>query len=343
MLLAIQNHASANSLAPFGYYLQQLPGITLEAASATLPPEYVTTTDYLLALIRQTMQQLQSDMELALRPGLKMSPPKPVRTVGLWSEDQPAPATIGNPPAAELRGLSIRLENQPFMEIYLPRIQAVSPVDTTLTVKVYNLFTGNIIAQESRTALANIPMDFFEQGLILPSWYARTHVFVSLESGAGQYYRSPLNLSNALDCPVCPHGVAVAYHLDHLLIRPATESLTAMDQALVAGLSYTPDHTSGLILPYQLRCTLAPLTEMLGTELALPALKLAGALFCASVATSSVEHPWLSDNRSRYETLCIQYRAEYSAGLRRALERFAIPLCACFQSDPQLRNVVVLP
>lgn len=334
-LVGIKGSCS-DTAGPYQYYVNQLDGISIEAAEAAIDKEKESG----FALLQEKIELAQDAMAIELSgffaDKIRLDSLIDEDIIGMYSDNMPAQA-----PEAYYKGVQLRMMGAANAEVFISSVRLFCQTTGAVTVKIIDLITGKTVNTFSIDAVAgeivekviNFKFPIFSKWLNLAVVYDAS----AIQSVQSHPYLGRANcntcgiFANMFKCGGIGH-----YSYTRGIKLPLAGTLS--QEKIIA----TPN-TSGLSLTYSLVCSPEPLLCKLAPALAWPLLHKAGMFILDAMRFSKRLNSIVSLYKSEHKELSALYQMRYEASMDDIFKNIRMPDDICFRCEPKTKAVTAIP
>lgn len=305
-----------------GYYVDELPGINLEVIAAGHGPESANAQSEIQKAINLAKRVVADRVRAHLKTRYSLDSNVESRTTGLF-ETQTAQAA-----QAQYVGQNIRIRNNPNAELYVTDMNLAVNYTGTVTVKAWDLFSGEELQSKAVTVTPGIPASASLDWTFAPKG-GDLDIFIGYDATSVPSYVTRIASGW---CHTCKGGVYNTRYA-HVYAKKHTTSSNP-NRSTIQG----ANGTAGLSLRWGVNCAADPFLCSMGDALALPMWYYVGYVLYNRMQYSKRLSPDVLAYDADYEQMKEDARQNYEASFMELLHNVRVPKNDCFkcQSPTQI-------
>lgn len=302
-----------------GLYLNDLPGISVENADATIDSEYYSGIQLLERKIEFAQNAVINFMRSQASTKLKSKTMVNSSTIGVYKSGL---NTIAN----YEQGIRFKATNYNHIELYVSTITANIQYTGDFDVNVYDLITGNLLDTFSGISVSG-EYATIQVNKAYPVNKQNLDIAFVIDGSLGQSLKTDLRPNFCSDC----------------------HSTWNNGYTNVSGVSIQNDgnktinHTNGLSILYSISCSVEPFVCSMANLLSWAILHKAGAEVIKEMKVSNRLNNIVLLNRDEFDGLIEAYENEYMSSLKGVLDSMVLPNDFCFDCNKSINKVVNIP
>ena len=229
-------------------------------------------------------------------------------------------------------GLELKVIRNRYAEIQVSRIGLVVQTSGDVTVKAWDIFSGEELYSEAITTVAGIP-SFLNVNWSFAGRGDIRDIFIGYDATSTATYQT---LFGGVGCGSCNGGTMNLRHLQAYTRKFATGSNPQ-------GTATAQNGTSGLMLDVSLVCNMDNFICSYGSMLAPVIWYRAGELICNYLVYSKRLSPAVIAFRDQHKELAEMYNQEWQKAFGSLLGNIMIPKSDCFKCESKNKIRTVLP
>lgn len=311
-----------------GMYVQDLRGVTLKLADATIGSDMYSGVELIRQKITFAQNSMLSQLGNLLKEKFQKNSIIQNDAIGFYSRDQRAVALE----AGKLKGIRAVVSQYPYTEFFISSITLLLNASITTNIYVYDLMTNKLLDTFPITTVADEPTEI----LVNKSYFSkkqRLSLFVCIDSSVAGTYESTLTPSSCVGCSDSWSNRYVQFTQSYIL------SASNKTDANIRG----NRGTNGLSFNYSLNCSSEQWICNIANQLAYPLLHKVGAEIMAECINSKRLNSIVSIYKDDHKTLLEHFENEYISSMSALLQNMKLPNDICFQCNSRVKKVVSIP
>ncbi len=307
-----------------GLYLNDLAGLTIKDADASISDEYASG----LRMIKSKINLATALIINHLRAGsTKLLAYSTIENgvCGIYTQKEIIPAQDG-----KLKGIQLKLKNYPYFSVLISSISFYAHETKSINIYIYDLVTGKLL--DTFPVMTN---DGSVTSVIVNKKYGIESKTIELFICAD----SDISFNQAIlskgHCNGCTNTHANAYTY-------LTYSETSLSEVITANLQGGTS-TGGISFSYSLECSIEPFICSMAGTMGMPILYKSAALVMEELAVSKRQNSIITIYKETHEELHAKYEGEYQAALGAIFNHMKTPNDMCFHCNSSIKNVAIAP
>lgn len=313
-----------------GLYLQDLPGVDLKLADAVLQEEN-SSFEFLRNKIRYATESVIAQINTMLAPFYKTNSILENNLLGQYDEFMQ-----GLPAAAVYRGITVRIDQYPYMQLNISKIALYSSNFTgNTTIKVFDLVTGDEIDSFEIAVVAGqvnyIPVNkkYFTER-------QRMNIFIAYDATLINTYQS--NMFRGRSCVTCHFG---GYGTRYAQLNGGQIATGAAK--VLANVSFF-GYTSGLSIQYTIGCSNDAWVCSMKDQLAFSVLHKTGVVLMDEVINGTRRMNSITTvDKDKAIALKADFDMIYQENIRQVVQNVRFPNDLCFKCTQRVKSVSRIP
>lgn len=330
-LIGIKSQCGTVTDPSSGLWIDQLHGISVQNADATISQDYETGIQLIEDKIALAQKMVSNEVYQKIQGKISAVPFIENDSVGHYDDNLPVLAAD----AGYYRGIQYKIEGSQYTEAFISSVRFQPQVAGTYDVKVIDLISGLVLDTKQIVTTSNneIGEAYLNKSYLLNK--GRLNLFIGVESTAT--YKTGLH-STYKGCSNC--GGWPKYTNKYATIRGA--KLPTSGSFIDSNLS-SLNNTAGLSITYTLGCSMDAFLCSISNRMAFPILYKTGELILAEMMYSKRLNSVISLYGKEHAELRAEYDNEYNKSLYALLENMKLPNDICFRCNPRIKHVIQIP
>lgn len=313
-----------------GLYIQDLPGVDLKLANAVLTEED-SAFQFLRDKINYATSSVVAQLNSLLAPFYKTSSVLENGLLGQFDEFMTA-----LPAAAKYRGITIRIDNYPYLQVNITKIALYSSNFTgNTTIKVYDLITGAeldsfvIAVTAGEVSYVSVNKRYYTER-------QRMNIFIAYDATAVNAYQS--NVFRGASCGSCHSN---GYGTRYALINGG--EIAVGDSKVLASVDFS-GYTGGLSIQYTIGCSNDAWVCSMKDQLAFSVLHKTGVVIMDEVINGSRRVNSITTiDKDKAIALKADFDMIYQENIRQVVQNVRFPNDLCFKCTQRIKSVTRIP
>lgn len=331
-LIGIRAKCGDADTATSGLWIEDLHGISVNAANSTITPDYETGLSLIEEKISFAAKVIAEEVYQNIQGKISAVSLLENDTIGYYKDNLP----VLDAEAGYLRGFRFKIENSPYAEAFISAIRFQPQVAGTYAIKVIDLITGIELDSKNITTTANNEVAEVYLNKSYSMYKGRLNLFFGVASTVATY-KTGLH-STSKYCSSC--GGWPSYRNRGVEVRGA--KISTSGTYIESNLS-SLNHTSGLSIDYSVGCSMTSFLCSIANRLAYPILYKTGELLCAEMMYSRRLNSVISLYGKETAELRAEFENEYLRSINALLGNMKLPNDVCFRCNPKIRTVTQVP
>jgi hypothetical protein len=302
-----------------GLYLNDLPGISVENADASIDSEYYSGVQLLNRKIEFAQNAVINFVRSQTSTKLKSKSLINSSIVGVYKNGF-------NPIANYEQGIRIKMTNYNHLELFVSTITSNLQYTGDFDVNVYDLITGNLIDTFSGTSSIG-EYTTIQVNKSYPVYKQNLDIAFVIDASLGESQKTDLRPNFCSDC--------------HSSWNNGYATISGI--SIQNGANKTINNTNGLSLLYSIACSIEPFICSMGNLLSWAILHKAGAEVLKEMKISNRLNNIVLLNRDNFDELINAYENEYMSNLSGVMNSLQLPNDACFDCNRSINKVLNIP
>lgn len=330
-LVGVRGCGSTTSLR----YVNELTGINVPDFDKAISVEKQSASAALSDLITLAKEEVVQDINVALSGKYQLKTFIQNGTVGYYKDNK----VIKPSQAGKLVGYEIRIDQIPYLSLYLSSIRLFVNTTADVPVYVYDLIQGKLLDTITVSAIAGEIVDVTVDKEYF-THKQRLRLFIGYAAEFDCYDTDYSNVNSGGDnCNTCS---GLGYSQSYIYFRGAKIDGIAVKTAENVS-SNTTSGTGGLSLNYSLQCSFGEYLCNIRNLIAFPVLYKAGQLILRELKHSRRLTGVVTIYGASHDELMKEYEKNYLEKMGNLLLNANIPESACFGCKPSVKTAVVMP
>lgn len=317
-----------------GLFVNDLPHITISLADAGVNDETESGIKLIENKINFSQRTIAEEIRNFLLPKIKTNSIVENDNVGFYRDDLKAVASE----AGQLKGIQLRIDEFPYLKLYVHSITLQLDAAVTTDIKVFDLITDTLLDTISITTVADVPTEVIVQKEYLAN-KQRLNLLFAIDAGVAGTFQtttSPVSNNDCFDCGRRHHTIRNPFVFTKGV--KIDDSLQKIQRNLkgIAG-------TNGLSIHYGLSCHLEPFICNMANVLAWPLLHKVGAELMLELQLSNRLNSIVLIYDETNEFLQQYFDGKYRESMDSILDTIVLPQDMCFTCNQQISTAVHLP
>jgi hypothetical protein len=315
-----------------GYFIQDLPGVTIKVADSATDEETPSGIDLINDKIDFAKKEIWEEVRNFLRPKMKMNSVIENDTIGYYGDNLET-VSLDN---GYLHGVRVRIDNYPYLEFYVNSIYLQLSTSGAKSIYVYNLSTGKLLDTISVTTVADVPTEVSVQKTYKTN-KQKLNLFFAIDGNVTTYKSYLSKGQNPAQCATCTGGYRNNWaSFDNIKIASGS---TLIDSSARAN-----TYTSGLSINYSLSCSVEPFICNMSNMFAWALLHKTGAELMRELQYSKRLNSYVIIDKGANEKLREEFDATYKRSMTTIFDNLALPDDGlCFKCTPRVKTTVRIP
>lgn len=331
-LIGIKSQCGTVTDPSSGLWIDQLHGISVQNADATISQDYETGIQLIEDKIALAQKMVSNEVYQKIQGKISAVPLIENDSVGYYKDDLPEYTADLN----HYQGINITVENANYAELFISSIRLQLKVAQSVDVEVWDLITNTKLdtVTITTTAESEVGEVYLNKSYILNK--GRLNLFICYSQGAVVTYKTGLKTKYCSNCGGWPK-----YTRGYVTVRGAknTDLTASFTKSNLTALS----HTAGLQVSYTLGCSMDAFLCSISNRMAFPILYKTGELILAEMMYSKRLNSVISLYGKEHAELRAEYDNEYNKSLYALLENMKLPNDICFRCNPRIKHVIQIP
>lgn len=297
-----------------------LSSVSLKLASATMGSDSTGPIQFAEKMLSLAQDEIRMRFRSHLQPYMKLTSVLENQTAGVYPDKRETVAVT------KQGGWRVRVRSGDYLKFDLHSITLFWNTTATVSVRVYNLLTGNLLDTFTVNAVANVPSE-----TIVSKSYSGDNILLGIfTSGSGAPFRV-----NHGGCTTCPHKTTYV----NLSMNEVATGIAPMDSSLTG-----MNHAYGMLLNYSVACDVEPFICNMSASLPWALREAAAAqLFTAIMGNMERWNTYVTLQQDKAKFWYEYHQGRFDMMMQDILRNMAIPECACFTCNSFVRKVIQVP
>ncbi len=315
-----------------GLYIQNLPGITLSTANAATNNETQSGVKLLQDIITFSQNKLVNQIRNQIKDRVLINSVIGNDIIGFYKSNM-TPVSLE---AGKLKGIKIRIDHYPSLDLYIGKIYLKLSTVQTIDVLIIDFMTGEILDTLPITTVANVPTAIIVNKSY-PTNGQRTCIGIAIDSEISSTFQTSVSNTTLGGCASCNES---SYSNKYLTVSgfQMDDSLQKIESNTIAN-----EGTNGLSIEYSLNCSVENFICSMAGNLAWPLLHDVGAELMRRLKYTERLNSIVLINGKNNEDLRAEFDAEYMSTMSALLDNIKMPNDICFNCNSTVRKVTQIP
>lgn len=329
-IIGIKGACGTPTVPSSGLYLQDLPGVDLKLADSILQEED-SAFQFLRNKINYATSSVVAQINTMLAPFYKTNSVLENNLLGQFDEFMTA-----LPAAPVYRGITIKIDQYPYMQLNISKISLYSSNYTgNTTIKVYDLVTGDEIDSFDIAVMAGQPT-YIPVNKRYFTERQRMNIFIAYDATAINTFQS--NMFRGRSCATCHFG---GYGTRYALMNGG--QIPTGSAKVLANVDFS-GYTSGLSIQYTIGCSNDAWVCSMKDQLAFSVLHKTGVVLMDEVINGTRRMNSITTvDKDKAIALKDDFDLIYQENIRQVVQNVRFPNDICFKCTQRVKTVSRIP